>query len=78
MAENCGPAMNFGDPFMACLKCLYSQRQPLACIPRRQGRKPKKVSRKTVHYLTLNAMFDAEKDRIHAINHRLDQLRGYL
>jgi hypothetical protein len=28
--------------------------------------------------LTHTAMFDAEKDRLHAINHRLDQLRGYL
>ena len=30
-----------------------------------------------IHLIT-TAMFDPEKDRIHAINHRLDQLRGYL
>jgi hypothetical protein len=27
---------------------------------------------------TATTMFDPEKDRLHAINHRLDQLRGYL
>jgi hypothetical protein len=28
--------------------------------------------------LTFTTMFDPEKDRLHAIEHRLNQLRGYL
>jgi hypothetical protein len=31
-----------------------------------------------IQHLTFTTMFDPEKDRLHAINHRLDQLRGYL
>lgn len=49
------------------------------CLPATAARKkPENVLKETDHHLTFTAMFDAEKDRIHAINNRLDQLRGYL
>jgi hypothetical protein len=66
---------------MAASKCLYSDQPPPTAVKwkkteyRRVISLPEATSRQSFIY---TAMFDAEKDRLHAINHRLDQLRGYL
>jgi hypothetical protein len=70
-----GCEANFPEHFMAGMKCLYSHHPART---RQLKANVRRADNATVHHLTITAMFDPEKDRLHAINHRLDQLRGYL
>ncbi len=66
---------------MAASKCLYSdQPHPTEADRKKQDTEGGCPSQKRLpnNHLIHTAMFDPEKDRLHAINHRLDQLRGYL